>query len=382
MFENEQDGKPINIPSFLNRRNVIITLIWAAVIAVLIFLSSHSYLLFHSFAEIFSIVISFAIFTLVWNSRHLLSSHYLLFIGISYLFIGGIDFLHTLAYEGMGVFPGEDSNLATQLWIAARYLQSLSLLIAPVFIRRKMNHWLVLCGWGIASALLLTTIFYWNVFPDAFIEGTGLSSFKIISEYIISLMLIIGIWILYKHRSEFNVRVLWFIVASIITTIASEMAFTLYIDPDGILNMVGHVLKIIAFFLLYKAIVETGIRSPYELLFRNLKQSEEKYRNLFSMMTEAFALHEIILDKSGTPCNYRFIEVNKAFEEMTGLSDVEGKMVKEVIPDIEPYWIETYGKVAQGGEPDGISFTPTHRRKEDSSPCSGILRNRRKPKKK
>ena len=349
MVEDKQKEIP-EIIQYLNRRNIIIALIWAAIIAVLVLLSSYSYLLFHSVAEVFSIVIAFAIFTLVWNSRHIIGSHYLLFIGISYLFIGGIDFIHTLAYEGMGVFSGENANLATQLWIGARYLQSLSLLIAPVFIRRKINPWLVLTSWCIVTALLLASIFYWKIFPDAFLEGTGLTSFKIISEYVISLMLAVAVWLLLKNRAEFSEKVVRFIVASIVVTILSEVSFTFYTDSYGIFNMAGHVLKIIAFFLLYKAIVETGIKRPYDLLFRNLKQSEEKYHNLFSMMTEAFALHEIILDESGQPCDYRFIEVNKAFEEMTGLLSIEGKTAREVIPEIEPYWIEVYGKVALSGE--------------------------------
>jgi PAS domain S-box-containing protein len=84
-----------------------------------------------------------------------------------------------------------------------------------------------------------------------------------------------------------------------------------------------------------------------------IKESEEKYRNLFSNMSEGFAVHEIILDDHGIPCNYRFLEINDAFEEMTGISQEQavGKTVKEVLPDIEPHWIETYGTVALTGEP-------------------------------
>ena len=55
-------------------------------------------------------------------------------------------------------------------------------------------------------------------------------------------------------------------------------------------------------------------------------------------MTEAFALHEIILDDGGRPCDYRFLEANRAFETFTGLMDVTGKTVKEVIPDVESFW--------------------------------------------
>ena len=84
----------------------------------------------------------------------------------------------------------------------------------------------------------------------------------------------------------------------------------------------------------------------------SLQQSEAKYRSLFSNMSEAFSVHEIILDAGGKPVDYCFLEVNEAFEKMTGLapSQVIGRTVREVIPDIEPFWIETYGEVALTGE--------------------------------
>ncbi|MEN8613850.1 ATP-binding protein [Dehalogenimonas sp. THU2] len=84
-----------------------------------------------------------------------------------------------------------------------------------------------------------------------------------------------------------------------------------------------------------------------------IRLSEEKYRNLFSSMNEGFALHEIILDKVGKPYDYRFLDVNTAFERLTGLSasHVTGRTVREVIPAIELSWIERYGKVALTGLP-------------------------------
>ncbi|MFW6190810.1 MAG: MASE3 domain-containing protein, partial [Candidatus Bipolaricaulota bacterium] len=96
------------------------------------YLSTHNYLLFHSLAELFSIVVAFGIFVVAWNSRTFHENDYLTFIGIAYLFVGSIDLIHTLAYEGMGVFPNYGADLPTQLWIIGRYMESLSLLLAPV----------------------------------------------------------------------------------------------------------------------------------------------------------------------------------------------------------------------------------------------------------
>lgn len=85
---------------------------------------------------------------------------------------------------------------------------------------------------------------------------------------------------------------------------------------------------------------------------KKLLDNEKRYRLLFQSMIDAFALHEIILDKKGIPVDYRFLEVNPAFEKYTGLKTEKliGRTVREVLPNIESYWIETYGKVALTGK--------------------------------
>ncbi len=82
-------------------------------------------------------------------------------------------------------------------------------------------------------------------------------------------------------------------------------------------------------------------------------KSEEKYRLLFENLTSGFALHEIICDDEGRPVDYRYLEVNPAFESLTGLTAemVLGKRILEVVPLTEKYWIEVFGKVAVTGQP-------------------------------
>jgi Tfp pilus assembly protein FimT len=105
----------------------------AAVLLGLYLSSRYSYLLFHTTAELISIALAGAIFVLAWNFQHFYKNSFLTFIGTAYLSCSFIDLLHTLSYKGMGVFAGYDANLPAQLWIAARYLQSFSLLAAPLF---------------------------------------------------------------------------------------------------------------------------------------------------------------------------------------------------------------------------------------------------------
>jgi PAS domain S-box-containing protein len=83
-----------------------------------------------------------------------------------------------------------------------------------------------------------------------------------------------------------------------------------------------------------------------------LQVGEERYRSLFNCMTEGFALHDIICDEQGRPCDYRFIDINPAFERLTGMkrAAVMGKRLSDVLPDEDPLWIARYGKVALSGE--------------------------------
>jgi diguanylate cyclase (GGDEF)-like protein len=253
-------------------------LVFKAVVLFGLFLTSlYSYILFHSLAEIFSIVIGCSIFILAWNSRRRLDNDSLLFLGIAYLFVSGLDLLHTLAYKGMGVFPGDGAELSTQLWIAARYVQALSMLIFPVFLRRKLNVYLVFPVYAVATSLLLWTIFA-GIFPACFVEGVGLTPFKKVSEYVISLILVASAVVLFRKREAFDPKVMSWLIVSLVLTIGSELAFTFYISVYGFSNLIGHFFKIVAFYLIYKAITEMGLEKPHQLLFRNLKQSETALR--------------------------------------------------------------------------------------------------------
>ncbi len=86
---------------------------------------------------------------------------------------------------------------------------------------------------------------------------------------------------------------------------------------------------------------------------KKFQKSEEQYRMLFNNMTSGFALHEMLYDKAGVPVDYRFLQINPAFEKLTGLKQDEciGRTAREVLPEIEQHWIDAYGRVTLTGEP-------------------------------
>jgi len=249
------------------------------ILVALSLISAQNYLLFHGITEIVTIAIAFSIFILVWNNRGIITDTFFLIIGISFLFTGSIDLLHTLAYKGMGVFPGSTADLPTQLWIAARYFQSIAFLVATLLIGktitrdRRYDIAIIIAACTAACGLLLASIFIWQDFPACFIEGTGLTLFKIVSEYIISLVLAATVVVLYTRRRSFDPEVWRFLVAAQVFLVLGELAFTTYASVYGVTNMLGHLFKLVSFYLFYRAIIVVGITRPYDLLFRDLVEN-------------------------------------------------------------------------------------------------------------
>lgn len=260
------------------RGNLLQTLLsYSVVFGALVglyFTTRINYLVFHTFAEGFSIVIASCAFVITWNSRKYIHNPYLLFIGIAYLFVALLDLMHTMAYKGMALFTDYD-YYANQLWIAARYMESITLLGAFVYMpmKRMPRVNLIFFGYAIVTALLIASIFYWKIFPECFVEGSGLTLFKIVSEYIICNILVASVYLLMKNRSRFSPKIFKIILVSIIFTIISELSFTLYVDNYGIMNLVGHYFKIFSFAFIYMAIIKTGIEEPLNLVFLELDRA-------------------------------------------------------------------------------------------------------------
>ena len=82
-----------------------------------------------------------------------------------------------------------------------------------------------------------------------------------------------------------------------------------------------------------------------------LHESEERYRTLFNTLIEGFCIIEVIFDAGNRPVDYRFLEINEAFEGQTGLKNARGRLMRDLAPEHEAHWFEIYGKVALTGQP-------------------------------
>ena len=130
------------------------------------------------------------------------------------------------------------------------------------------------------------------------------------------------------------------------------------------LNLVGQRLAWMSFVVF--AIVGTLMSVVVGALgssYKALQQSRDRYRSLFESIDEGFCVIEMLFDQKGNPNDWRFLEVNPAFERHTGLKSATGKNIRELAPVVEPRWLDIYAKVAATGQAiHSVEFSQAFRR--------------------
>ena len=230
------------------------------------------YLPIHSLMETVSIVVAMMVFAVGWNTGNRRIAGNIALLGCVFFSVGILDFLHTISYGGMPDFISVN-NQQKQLnfWLTARVFAAISLLWVAVRVweplKSHSTRYLVF-----ASLIITVTIVTWAVvyhqdwFPDTFIPGVGLTPFKKNFEYLIILLNLVTaavLWLKMREVQPFNIVLLF---GAVCTLAMSEFFFTLYTTMIGSYNVLGHIYKVIAYLLIYRALVVEVIEAPYNLL--------------------------------------------------------------------------------------------------------------------
>ncbi|MCF8109556.1 MAG: PAS domain-containing protein [Desulfohalobiaceae bacterium] len=298
----------------------------------LFLVSRFNYLLFHGIAELFSIAVAWSVFFLVWNVRRYMNKDALFFLGVAYFFVGFFDLLHTLAYQGMGVFQVQaPSNLATQLWLSGRGFEALALVCFPLLLEIRIRSSLILGLCSGVTVLLLAAIFVWDLFPVCYTPATGLTHFKIWSEYLLCGFILAGIFFLHRKRHLLDAAVFVYMTAAMGLTIAAELFFTLYTDVYGLSNLIGHFLKIMSFVSIYCGLIRSGLTRPYAILFNELDREKEAYRTSeqqLKLMFNAIGDAIMVTDRQG-----RITRMNPPAQKLTAwsLDEAFGRPLPDVL---------------------------------------------------
>lgn len=200
--------------------------------------------------------------------------------------------MSALAFHRMGIFPGFNIDLTTQFWIIARFLESTSFLVAPLFLIRageiqernvktlesSIFAWKAFLVYTVISVTCLISIFSSGNFLDFYFQGSGFSQFKATSGYLVSFMLLCSLFLLYIVRDRFEKKVFSLLSISLVLTGFVSLLFAFDSQAGEAPSILGLFFKLLSFYLVYKAIVDIGFEEPCSLLFRELKHREEDFR--------------------------------------------------------------------------------------------------------
>jgi signal transduction histidine kinase/CheY-like chemotaxis protein len=231
------------------------------------FLSQHSFLWFHSLAELFAVVVGISLYFIAYLSQRFTHSAFLLFLAQGFFWAACLDALHAITYPGMGLHD-YSGHLHQDFWIGARLLQATALLLGPFFLgaRRLPNP--LFFAWGSAGLVFVALAFINATSSTDSLEASPLWEvlFRSVTPYLVLFLLLLSGVHFFTRRAEFDPLLHRFIQIIIALTFLSESAFLLpFFDPLG-MEVAGHLLKFLAFWFLLSSIGLWMLARPFELL--------------------------------------------------------------------------------------------------------------------
>lgn len=262
----------------------------------------------HTFFEGFAVVVAMLIFAVGWNNYGLQCPRNILILSCTFLAVGLIDFAHLLAYKGMPDFitpSGPEKGI--NFWLSARFAAAIGLFSAALGswqaqATRQFRYFLLLASLGFTAMVYWSVLFHPETWPRTFIDGQGLTPFKIVAEYSIITIMLVPATLFYRQSKQSDRRTAADLFAATAVTILSELCFTLYSDTTDGLNLLGHIYKVIAYFFLYRAIFITTVREPFQRAEKEIavrKRMEKSLRNSYEEISDLY---------NKAPCGYHSLD--------------------------------------------------------------------------
>lgn len=253
--------------------------------------SAADYLTWHMIFEFASILVSFSIFTVTFFVYKESGNVSMIILGCAFLTMGFLDAFHTFSFKGMPDFfvSNIEANRATILWIFSRFLGGLGLLLAvsvPEYVRsNKPKIFFASITAAFSIFLFIIVTYYPKLLPSMHNANGSLSSIKIFMEYIIILIMVVTFFKVLNSYNRTSLKLDHQFMISLILLIFSEFSFTNYGSVYDAYNYIGHIYKIIAFMILYKAIYVANVSEPYRQM-KKAKNELKEYSNNLNLIVE------------------------------------------------------------------------------------------------
>ena len=256
-----------------------------------LFREPQSYLQLHLLMELCTIVISLLAFAMGWTALDQDRSGAQLTLACGFLAVALIDCLHTLSFPGMPQLVTQSSTeKAIFFWLAARTVMAATLITVGLKPSLSVSRYLLL---GLALSVCLITawlgLFHAELFPRTYVEGTGLTAFKIGCEYALIAAYALAAWLLVQRANEEQGAQFWWLGCAAVIMGLGEFLFTRYVVVSDDFNFLGHLYKLIAFAIVCRVVFVAAISAP----FGRLRALEHKFRASFDQAFQFMALLDV-----------------------------------------------------------------------------------------
>ncbi|HET6720183.1 MAG TPA: MASE3 domain-containing protein, partial [Rhodocyclaceae bacterium] len=289
-----------SIPGRLTAILTVLLLMAQTLPAAKFFANPAHYLPLHIVLEFIAIMISGMVAGLAWNLRERQPNSHRMILGAGFLAVCWIDVVHTLSYAGMpDLVTASGPEKAINFWLAGRLTAAATLLAIALSAPR---HWsatvyrlAMATALGVIGVVVWIGLFHAEWLPRTFIAGRGLTPFKVNAEYVLAAAYgTAGLLFLRHARRSGNPDWLWLAGAACIQGLA-EMFFTLYADVTDFFNLLGHIYKAVAYFMVYRALFVSGVRAPY----RELDAERDRLRESeYKLAQHRDRLEQLVLDRT------------------------------------------------------------------------------------
>lgn len=300
---------------------VIYGLLWFAGPAADLGLSR--YLPMHTTMEMVAVIIAVLSFGIAWNAYAEARPGNVLIIGVALLGAALLDFGHALSYHGMPDFVTPSGpQKAVVFWLAARLLAAVGLLVVALrpwgsVFQRRGRLWLLSGVLAYVGGVFYLALYHPQIWPDFYVAGSGLTSVKVGSEYVLVAIYGLAAAVFFHHArrgAEFNAADLF---AAAAIAVLSELCFTLYSSVSDIFNTAGHLFKIVCYGFIYRAVFVESVRQPFDALQGALDREKHWSAEQYSFVRTLDMLAEVVLKL--TPDGI-ILSANRGWWTLAGIS--------------------------------------------------------------
>lgn len=268
---------------YIEYSKIAVILIILSIVAIQ--MSLKNYGIFHALIELSIMNFAVTIALIAKNTYRVSTNNFSSFFGVFCLAIAIFNAIHLFYYSGNeDIALNSVNNIAMQASLIEEIILGGSLMISTIFLRKKINIRKVNFIYFFICLVIGLVLLYGRILPNCYSLPGGVTIFKKAVNIIVALFLLTAIFILNKkeNKEQLHGKVYILINLSIFFAFISEISFVFYKFLNESYAALGHLCKLISFYLMYKAVSETSLQAPYKVLFYELSQanSKLKYNNL------------------------------------------------------------------------------------------------------